>query len=245
MKDKVVVLTSGGMDSATLLYYHVKRGDEVRAIAFNYGQRHLRELEYARGNAEGLGVPLTVVDLSMLAQVIPSSSQTDHHVEVPQGRFDEESMKLTVVPNRNMILLSVAFGHALAHQMGFVSYAAHAGDHTIYPDCRPEFAEWINQGPSTGLCDWHKVGLLRPFIHITKADIVRIGTEMGVDYSQTWSCYCGEDLHCGRCGTCVERRQAFFLAGEEDPTRYSPTAPAVEEMVKNDWFLPGSTGKTP
>lgn len=229
---KVVVLTSGGMDSTTLLHHHTKAGDEVRAIGFNYGQLHQKELEFAHYQANALGVPFEEVDLSELAFILPGSSQTDGMVRVPEGHYSEESMKATVVPNRNMILLSIAIGHAIAHKMDFVSYAAHAGDHAIYPDCRPEFAEWLNEGPSKGLCDWRKVELLRPFIDITKADIVRKGTELGVDFSKTWSCYKGVDLHCGRCGTCVERVLSFKEAGFKDPVQYVDPEFAVEAEKK-------------
>src|SRR6266567_8268550 len=138
---KVVVLTSGGMDSTTLLYYHIKEGDAVRAIAFNYGQRHANELRFAKQNAETAKVPLEVVDMSFLAKLLPGSSQTDLNVPVPEGHYSEDSMKATVVPNRNMILLSIAVGHAIGMKMDFVSYAAHAGDHAVYPDCRPKFAK--------------------------------------------------------------------------------------------------------
>jgi len=233
---KVLVLTSGGMDSTTLLHHHVKGGDQVRAIAFNYGQRHQKELDFARYQAAFLGTPFHLVPLVTLADTLPGSSQTDLSVPVPEGRYDEESMKKTVVPNRNMILLSIAIGHAIAHGLDYVAYAAHAGDHAIYSDCRPEFAEAMNV--VAALCDWHKVELLRPFIKMTKADIVTLGVDLKVDYLRTWSCYRGEGLHCGRCGTCVERREAFHLADIIDPTPYHPLAPTVEEMVQHDWHLP-------
>lgn len=218
MSMKVVVLTSGGMDSTTLLHYHVRSGHQVRAIGFNYGQRHKKELSYGYRNATSLGVRFTEVDLSALQTILKGSSQTDSKVEVPHGRYDEESMKLTVVPNRNMILMSVAIAHAIASKFDYVSYAAHAGDHAIYPDCRPEFADAMNR--VAGLCDWHKIELLRPFIQMTKTDIIKRGMELEMDYAQTWSCYEGKDLQCGRCGTCYERILAFKEAGVPDPTTY-------------------------
>lgn len=232
---KVIVLTSGGMDSTTLLYQHVRLGDELRAIAFNYGQRHQKELTFAKINAEKAKVPLTVVDLHSLRDVLPGSSQTDDNVGVPEGHYSEDLMKLTVVPNRNMILLAIAVGHAIAYDAGFVSYAAHAGDHAVYPDCRPEFTKSLQGAISK--CDWRKVRLLRPFIKIPKSNIVRLGTQIGVDWTQTWSCYVGAEVHCGRCGTCIERREAFHLTGIPDPTIYGPSAPAVEMMVANNWKL--------
>lgn len=229
---KVVVLTSGGMDSTALLHHHVKKGDEVRAISFNYGQRHVKELSFAYLQANRLRVPLVQVELTSLRNVLPGSSQTDGSVNVPHGRYDEESMKLTVVPNRNMILLSIAIGHAVAHKFDAVSYAAHAGDHAIYPDCRPDFADAMAKAAL--VCDWHAIELLRPFINFTKADIIKEGSTLGVDYTQTWSCYEGKNLHCGRCGTCYERILAFKEAGVTDPVSYSDPHYALkkEEELK-------------
>jgi 7-cyano-7-deazaguanine synthase len=224
------------MDSAVLLQHHIHNGDEVRAIAFDYGQRHSVELDHADLMATDKGIPFVVADVSCMAELLPGSSQTDKKVAVPEGKYDEDTMKATVVPNRNMIMLSIAIGHAIAHKCDAVSYAAHGGDHAIYPDCRPEFADAVNA--CAALCDWHKVELVRPFITISKADICQRGNELGVDFSKTWSCYKGEDEHCGRCGTCVERREAFYLAGVTDPTIYGPSAPSVEQMIQNDWHLP-------
>jgi len=214
----VLVLTSGGIDSTTLLYYHAKRKQLAGAIAFNYGQRHLKELEFAGLNAQALGVPITTVNISSLGPILSGSSQTDASVPVPEGHYSEESMKATVVPNRNMILLSIAIGAAIAKKIDFVAYAAHAGDHAIYPDCRPEFTKAM--GSAARLCDWRKITLLRPFIKMTKGWIVAEGEELGVDFTKTWSCYQGGALHCGRCGTCVERRLAFIEAKVVDPTTY-------------------------
>ncbi len=233
---KVVVLLSGGMDSATLLHFYKDAGDRVRAISFNYGQRHSNEVNFAITLAKDLDVPLAVVDLSSLAHVLPGSSQTDRRIPVPQGRYDEENMKATVVPNRNMILLSVAIGHAIAYQCDAVAYAAHAGDHAIYPDCRPEFAEAMEVAAKR--CHFIPIQLLRPFIRMTKAEIASMGDEMGVDFAKTWSCYEGKDVHCGRCGTCIERREAFFLARIKDPTVYHPNAPSVGDLVRSNWHLP-------
>lgn len=235
MPKSVVVLLSGGMDSSTLLYHHHRQGDKVRALAFDYGQRHRAELAFASMQAHNLTVPFTVVDLHTLRDVLPGSSQTDKKIEVPRGHYTQENMKQTVVPNRNMILLSIAIGHAVAHKCDQVSYAAHGGDHAIYPDCRPEFAELIRQ--CAAICDWHPVELVSPFINQSKAWVAKVGSELGVDFSRTWSCYEGKDLHCGQCGTCVERREAFHLAGVPDPTKYSPDAPSVEKMVAAGWKI--------
>ena len=144
-------------------------------------------------------------------------------------------MKSTVVPNRNMILLSVATGHALSIKAGQIAYAAHSGDHAIYPDCRNEFAEAMAN--VIMLADWERVELIRPFVDWTKADIVRRGAELSVPFAKTWSCYKGGDLHCGRCGTCIERREAFDLAKVIDPTPYAEGAPSVESLRAKDWRL--------
>jgi 7-cyano-7-deazaguanine synthase len=144
-------------------------------------------------------------------------------------------MKATVVPNRNMILLSVAAGWAISSEFDRLAYAAHSGDHAIYPDCRTEFADALDS--AIRLADWREVSLYRPFVDHTKADVVTLGAELNVPFENTWSCYKGLDLHCGRCGTCVERREAFHIAEVSDPTAYGPEAPSVDEMSAADWKL--------
>jgi len=146
------------------------------------------------------------------------SALVNKDVAVPDGHYEDENMKQTVVPNRNMIMLSVAIGHAVAEEFDAVAYAAHGGDHAIYPDCRPEFANAVAQ--CALLCDWRQIELLRPFINMTKADIAARGAELGVPFDLTWSCYKGREKHCGTCGTCVERREAFQLGSVSDPTEY-------------------------
>lgn len=235
---KTVVLTSGGIDSTVLLHHLASfypiaiapRVESLRAIAFNYGQRHAKELSFAYVQATRVGVPLMRADLTSLCDLLPGSSQTDATVAVPEGRYDEESMKATVVPNRNMIMLAIAIGHAIAFKFEAVAYAAHSGDHAIYPDCRPEFADAMNHAAE--LCDWHKIKLIRPFIEHSKADIICEGHKLDVDFSQTWSCYAGKDLHCGRCGTCYERILAFKEAGVPDPTKYLDPDFALREERK-------------
>lgn len=234
-KKEVVVIMSGGMDSTVLLYQCLKYARTVRALGIDYGQRHRRELDYAQRTCESLRVPFRVVDLSALSAVLPGSSQTDISVPVPEGHYSEETMKATVVPNRNMIMLSIAIGHAVAHKFHYVAFGAHAGDHTIYPDCREKFAVAMNR--AARVCDWTKVSLLRPFVTMSKADIASLGAELGVDFSKTYSCYKGEEKHCGKCGTCVERREALYLAGITDTTMYMPSAPSLAEMVAANWKL--------
>jgi 7-cyano-7-deazaguanine synthase len=232
---KTVLIYSGGMDSTVLLYHLLDAGQSVAALSVDYGQRHKREIEAAAAICGRLEVEHRIADLQGLAPLMTGSSLTDPSVEVPHGHYEEETMKATVVPNRNMLLLATATAWALARKAETVAYAAHSGDHAIYPDCREEFAEAMDR--AIQLADWHKVRLQRPFVELSKADIVRRGAELGVPFAETWSCYEGGEVHCGRCGTCVERREAFHLAGVKDPTVYSAEAPSLAEMVANNWRL--------
>tara|TARA_R110002073_G_scaffold74100_5_gene181177 strand:- start:15091 stop:15750 length:660 start_codon:yes stop_codon:yes gene_type:complete len=216
---KVVAIFSGGMDSSTMLYQLLSKGHEVKAIGFDYGQRHAVELDAAKAIATKAGVAYETVDLRSLGPVIAGqSSQVNPDIEVPDGHYTEESMKATVVPNRNMIMLSVAVAHAISIDFDAIAYGAHAGDHTIYPDCRTEFVDAMKT--VIGLCDWKRVQLLTPFVDVSKSEIAKIGLELKVPFEMTWSCYKGGATHCGTCGTCVERREAFELAGFTDPTSY-------------------------
>lgn len=215
----IVVLLSGGMDSATLLYLCKRTFDEVRTISFNYGQRHATELLSARAIADAAKVKGIVVDASHMAEFLRGSSQTDPTVDVPHGHYEDESMRATVVPNRNMILLSMASGAAISWGFPTVGYACHAGDHAIYPDCRPEFTKQM--AAAMALCHYDGgIELYTPFETSGKHDVLRVGLDLGVPFELTWSCYEGGDIHCGRCGTCVERREAFELSGIDDPTMY-------------------------
>lgn len=215
---KTVVLFSGGMDSATLLYHLMKEGHEVKAISFNYGQRHAKELQAAARIARMAEVEHVVADLSAINPLLGENSLSSRATDVPEGHYEEESMKLTVVPNRNMIMLSVAVGWAIRLKYDAVAYAAHSGDHAIYPDCRPEFADALDA--AVQLCDWHRVELLRPLVEMDKGDIARRGKELGVPFHLTWTCYQGDDRHCGRCGACRERIEAFAKHSLNDPTIY-------------------------
>lgn len=214
---KVILIYSGGLDSTTLLYYLLDRGDTVKCLGVDYGQRHKKELECARIICNLKNVEFRLAYLSSLRDLLGGSSQTSD-IAVPEGHYAEESMKLTVVPNRNMIMLSLAIGWAISLRYDAVAYAAHAGDHAIYPDCRPEFVEALRR--TAKLADWHPVDIERPFINKTKAQIVSIGVALKVPFEQTWSCYKGLELHCGKCGTCTERREAFQVVGIPDRTQY-------------------------
>lgn len=215
---KATVLLSGGMDSTTLLAKCVKEFDEVHAFSVNYGQRHARELVSAAMVATHYRIPHEMADLSSLRQIFPPSSITSDEIAVPEGHYEAESMKATVVPNRNMIMLSVATAYAIAQGHDTVAYAAHAGDHAIYPDCRPVFATAL--GEAIALCDENAPRLFTPFIDMTKDGICFLGHLLEVPYRLTWSCYQGREKHCGKCGTCTERRESFQLAGVQDPTEY-------------------------
>lgn len=229
---KSILIYSGGMDSTVLLYELVSQGHEVKTLCIDYGQRHRKEIDHARTIAEILGVPFKAIDLGSITPLLHGSSLTDASIDVAEGHYEEESMKTTVVPNRNMLMLSLATAWAISEKFDSVAYAAHGGDHAIYPDCREAFTQAMEK--AIALCDWHKITLHRPFVNKTKAEIVEIGTALKVPFAQTWSCYKGGDLHCGRCGTCVERREAFQLAGVEDPTSYAPDAGPLEALLKKD-----------
>ena len=230
---KTVLIYSGGLDSTVLLYYLRAKGHTVNALSVNYGQRHKRELTHAAEICNRISVSQKIADLSSIQPLLAGSSLTSPEIDVAEGHYTEASMKSTVVPNRNMILLAIATGYALSISAKQIAYAAHSGDHAIYPDCRNEFADAMAE--AIRLCDWKTVELIRPFVDWTKAEIVRRGAELKVPFGKTWSCYKGEALHCGCCGTCIERREAFDLANLEDPTPYADNAPKTEMLRANNW----------
>ncbi|MCE0760456.1 7-cyano-7-deazaguanine synthase QueC [Marinobacter sp. G11] len=221
MTDTVVVIYSGGMDSFTLLHLARSRGLKVHALSFNYGQRHVRELEAARAVCQAEGILHKVIDIRAMSEVMAGSSLTSD-AEVPEGHYEEDSMKSTVVPNRNMILLSLATGYAVTVGAGAVWYGAHGGDHAIYPDCRPEFVEKMDA--VCRIANYEPVGIEAPFMALDKGEILAEGLKLGLDYSQTWTCYNGRDKACGRCGSCVERLEAFAAHGLDDPLAYEGNA---------------------
>jgi len=214
-----LAVVSGGMDSATLLHWLLHNGYEVQALSFDYGQRHRRELEFARKLAAANDVPHDIIDLSVLRPYLSGSALTDDAVAVPHGHYESESMKATVVPNRNAIFVSVAWGVAVARDMDAVAIGVHAGDHAIYPDCRPQFAAAIERALCLGTDT--AIQLLTPFVHKTKTDIAAIGSKLSVPYALTWTCYEGGEFHCGKCGACQERKEAFRDSGNADPTQYA------------------------
>ena len=214
---KTVVVLSGGMDSATLLYHLHDAGHELKALSIHYGQRHARELESAAALGARLGVEHRIADLRPITPLLGDNSLSGS-LDVPEGHYQQESMKLTVVPNRNMLLLSVAIAWAVGLKFDHVAYGAHSGDHAIYPDCRPAFAAAMDE--AARLCDWHPITLLRPFVEMDKGDIALRGHQLGVPYELTWTCYKGGVRHCGKCGACHERREAFARHGFVDPVEY-------------------------
>lgn len=215
MKDCVLIL-SGGIDSVTLLHdYHERI---ALAVTFDYGSNHNAcEIPFAQDHCRRLGVPHIVIGLDFMKQYF-SSSLLSGAESIPEGNYADENMRSTVVPFRNGIMLSIAAGLAETHGLKYIMMANHGGDHTIYPDCRPDFVEAMSAAVQHGT--YTKTELFAPYTNITKADIVRRGALLGIDYAHTWSCYKGGTVHCGKCGTCVERKEAFLLAGIPDPTTY-------------------------
>lgn len=216
---KVIVLLSGGLDSTTLLYQACSEHEVVACLSFDYGAKHAaQELSMAAYHCEKLSMPHVIIPLAFMNHYFKSDLLQSGGL-IPEGHYAAKTMKQTVVPFRNGIMLSIAGG--LAESLGAegVTIAAHTGDHFIYADCREEFlgamASALREGTDT------HIQLLRPFVAMHKGDIVKGGLALGVDYSKTWSCYKGGKVHCGLCGTCVERREAFELAGAIDPTIYS------------------------
>lgn len=217
MTEKVVVIYSGGMDSYTVLNRAIKDGKQVFPITFDYGQRHVKEIACAKAVCERLNVPHKIIDISAINQLLAGSSLTDN-IDIPHGHYEEESMKSTVVPNRNMILLSLAVGYAVSIEASQVYYGAHSGDHAIYPDCRPEFVEKMND--VCQIANYEAIDIFSPYLTVSKTDILTDGIKMGLDYSQTWTCYNGREKSCGKCGACQERLEAFEQNNAVDPLAY-------------------------
>jgi 7-cyano-7-deazaguanine synthase len=238
-----VAVFSGGLDSTTLVYDLLSKDHCPVLLSFDYGQKHSKELDYADRTASKLGLEHQIVDLRVLKSLLSHSALTSD-ADVPEGHYAEENMKATVVPNRNMIMLSIAAGFAVDRKLKFVATGVHAGDHFIYPDCRPLFMNHLQDAILAGndgfhAFELHAVGsalypmgtgaVLTPFIHMTKSDIALKALELGVPLEETWSCYKGGDVHCGRCGTCVERLEAIA----EGQQMF-----AVKHPVPGDWTGP-------
>ena len=226
MKKDTILVLSGGLDSTTMLYEYKQR--IALALSFHYGSNHNdRELAFARLHCERLGIRHIVIPLDFISRYFHSSLLAGAEA-VPDGGYAEDNMRSTVVPFRNGIMLSIAVGMAENEGLQYVMMANHSGDHTIYPDCRPEFVGAMDKAAQAGT--WNNVRLLTPYTLLSKAGIAKRGKALGIDYSETWSCYKGGEHHCGTCGTCVERRQALAEAGINDTTVYdlSPQPSAIK-----------------
>jgi len=217
MTEKVVVIYSGGMDSFTVLNRALKDGKKVYALSFDYGQRHVKELQCARIVCENLNVDHKVIDISAINQLLAGSSLTDD-IDIPEGHYEAQNMKSTIVPNRNMVLLSLAVAYAVSVGASQVYYGAHSGDHAIYPDCRPEFVKKMND--VCMIANYEAVEIFSPYLNVDKIAILADGISMGLNYSDTWTCYNGREKACGKCGACQERLEAFNENKIVDPIDY-------------------------
>lgn len=218
---QTLAVVSGGLDSTVMAYMLAHYGDLKGIVSFNYGQRHKKELHHAEQSAVRLNVPWTVINVAGYGEAV-QSALTSGDIKVPAGHYTEESMKATVVPNRNMIMLSMAAGIAVSQKLDSIATAVHAGDHAIYPDCRAHFIHALTHAIQIGNEGFihPSFQILAPFINLTKAEIVKSGVEWNVPFEKTWSCYRGGVYHCGTCATCIERMEAFIVAGVKDPTQY-------------------------
>lgn len=216
MQDSIIIL-SGGLDSTTMLYEY--KDDIALALSFDYGSNHnARELAFARLHCERLGIPHIIIPLDFIHQYF-RSSLLEGADAIPEGNYNDDNMRSTVVPFRNGIMLAIAAGMAETRGLTRIMMANHAGDHAIYPDCRQSFVDAMNQAIMAGT--YEGITLFTPYTNLTKADIARHGKALGIDYSETWSCYKGGEKHCGKCGTCTERREALREAGIVDTTEYA------------------------
>jgi 7-cyano-7-deazaguanine synthase len=244
--EKVVVICSGGLDSTTLVYELHDAGYIVHAVCFDYGQRHKKELRYARETAASLQLRCTIVDVSHLASLLAESgSSLVSDEEVPEGHYAEDNMKKTVVPNRNMIMLSIAGGIAVATGAEAVYTGVHSGDHAIYPDCRPEFIDVVSTAllrGNDGFGNLKRPAIRAPFLYNSKADIALLALQLELPLHETWSCYKGGDIHCGRCGTCVERLEAINEARDRFIGLHGRVAPVDETKYADTEFWKGKVG---
>jgi len=210
-----IIILSGGMDSVTVLYDAIAKGYEVEALSFDYGQNHIKELEFAKWHCDKLNISHKIIklDFSCFNSSLLSGSES-----IPEGHYTSENMKSTIVPFRNGIMLAYAVGYAENIGAKEVLIGSHKGDHTIYPDCREIFTNYMSCAAETGT--YNEVSIISPFNNLMKWDIVKRGIELNIDYSKTWSCYKGKEKHCGKCGTCVERKESFEKIKKEDITEY-------------------------
>ena len=234
---KVCVLLSGGMDSVVALYEVLGQHEVVACLSFDYGSKHnSKEIPFAKLHAKRNGIAHHTIPLDFMNALFKSDLLKSGG-EIPDGHYAEQTMKQTVVPFRNGIMLAIATGYAESVEADALVIAAHSGDHAIYPDCRESFMQAMGSAMEQGT--YAKIQLLRPFIGTDKAGIAKRGVELGIDFSETWSCYKGGEIHCGTCGTCVERREAFVLAELADPTVYQQT-PELPTLLGEEKTLTAS-----
>lgn len=208
-----LVVYSGGLDSYTLLHKALKTFESVHAVTFNYGQKHKKEIDFAASNCASLGVPHKIINLDL--DNILSDSALVGDSAIPEGNYNKDLMKMTVVPNRNMIMISIAASLAIKEKISYLWYAAHSGDHEIYPDCRPDFINKLKE--VLKVCDYHEIQFEAPFQHLSKANIIAEGQKMNLNYALSWTCYEGKEKPCLKCSACLERLAAFKKNGLQDP----------------------------
>jgi len=219
--EKILVVLSGGMDSATALAWCVDKykRENITTITFNYGSKHNQmENERAALLSDYYGVKNIYIEMPFINKIF-KSDLLQSGGDIPEGHYADPSMKRTVVPFRNGIMLSIAAGLAESLEYNYLCIGNHEGDHAIYPDCRTEFMQPMDQAIENGT--YKKIKILRPFEKIDKTEIIKIGSKLEVPYEISYSCYKGKELHCGKCGTCFERKEAFALSGTPDPTQYA------------------------
>lgn len=214
---KIIVILSGGLDSTTMLYRLIADSHSVKAISFLYGQKHFKELEMAKKTCEKLGIEHNIIDITSITKFISNSSLTSEQ-PVPQGHYEDENMKKTVVPSRNSIMAMIANGYAVNIDYDAIALGVHAGDHAIYPDCRPEFIDALRELLKVN--NFKSIYVWAPFLKMNKTSILTQGIKLGVDYSLTWTCYEGKKEACGKCGSCQERLEAFKENNIKDPLEY-------------------------
>jgi 7-cyano-7-deazaguanine synthase len=222
MKKTAVIILSGGLDSSTMAYFYKDQGYELLCVSFNYGQKHLKELTSATLIAQQLKAEHQILDLSFMRQHLATSSLVNPALENPKQEYARENMLLTVVPNRNSMMLALAWSLACTANAQILAYGPHRGDDYVYADCRPDYVNAINLALRLGSIDsrHEDLQLEAPFLKLNKTEIVQLGSALQVPFALTWSCYDGAEQHCGLCGTCRQRKQAFKVAQVIDPTQY-------------------------
>jgi len=215
-----VLIFSGGLDSTTLLWFLAKKAEKIHALTFNYGQRHAKEIEHAKkivdlARDEGMEVEHMIVDISSIRDLIAVGALAGDE-EVPKAHYEDEAQRVTIVPNRNMIFLSIAVGYAIKVGDNAVYYSAHRGDYANYPDCRKEFVKAMDTAVYLANI-FTPVEIKAPFIDMNKVEIIKLGLKLGAPYHLTWTCYEGKERPCLSCGACIERTEAFLKNGVKDP----------------------------